>query len=331
MLFHGKNSRERKEIAMRRNRKNNAKKERIIMFASSAFVLAALTMTGIYMKSRNAESENDGYTIDFTAIEDNTEEKYQEIAQNTETDSLDMQETLEDDLDYVPMEAGSSLIEIPGLTDDGVQEAEQLPNTTHMSEMTELPKTEQPKTDLPMEELPEVDLAEAEDKLQEETQEEEQEQTEEKRETAAQDVVVVKELSFSEEEGLLRPVSGETLIPYSMNAGTYFATLDQYKYNPALMLSAVEGSAVCACAEGRVINIFENEEIGHAITMDLGNGYELTYGQLDNICVALNSYVNPGEQIASVAAPTKYYSVEGSNLYLELKKDGKPLNPESLF
>ena len=71
---------------MRRNnnRKNNAKRERIIMFASSAFVLAALTMTGIYMKSRNVESQDDGYTIDFTALEDSTDDKYEEIAQNTE-------------------------------------------------------------------------------------------------------------------------------------------------------------------------------------------------------------------------------------------------------
>ncbi len=86
-----------------------------------------------------------------------------------------------------------------------------------------------------------------------------------------------------------------------------------------------------ACAEGRVVSIFENEEIGHAITMDLGDGYMITYGQLKGINVTLNSYVEPGEAIASVAAPTKYYSREGSNLYLQLTKDGAPVNPESLF
>ena len=53
---------------MRRNRRNNAKKERAIMIASSAFVLTALTMTGIYMKSSNVEQQDDGYTIDFTSF-----------------------------------------------------------------------------------------------------------------------------------------------------------------------------------------------------------------------------------------------------------------------
>ena len=60
---------------MRKNRRNNAKKERTIMIASSVFVLAALTMTGIYMKSNNTEEQGDGYTIDFTALEDNVENK----------------------------------------------------------------------------------------------------------------------------------------------------------------------------------------------------------------------------------------------------------------
>ena len=45
---------------MRRNRKSGIHKERIIMLASSAFVLAALTMTGVYMKGQNVESKDDG-------------------------------------------------------------------------------------------------------------------------------------------------------------------------------------------------------------------------------------------------------------------------------
>ena len=43
---------------MRRNKKSGINKERIIMLASSAFVLAALTMTGVYMKGQNVESRD---------------------------------------------------------------------------------------------------------------------------------------------------------------------------------------------------------------------------------------------------------------------------------
>lgn len=304
---------------MRRNnnRRDNAKKERIVMLASSAFVLAALTMTGIYMKSRNVESEDNGYTIDFTALEDSVDDKYQEIAQNTETNRTNEPEMLEDDLDYPPMEVGSGLVEIPGLTDNLMEEAdlahaEQLPDIAEMAEQ------------------PDVEPMEAPEVIPEETPEEIPEAAEHE-EATSQDVVVDRVLHFSEANGLLKPVSGDTVIPYSMDRSTYFSTLDQYKYNDAVMIGAEEGSAVSACAEGRVVSIFENEEIGHAVTMDLGDGYMITYGQLNGINVTLNSYVDPGEVIASVAAPTKYYSREGSNLYLQLMKDGVPVNPESLF
>lgn len=307
---------------MRRNnnRKNNAKRERIIMFASSAFVLAALTMTGIYMKSRNVESQDDGYTIDFTALEDSTDDKYEEIAQNTEVNQENAPDGLEDDLDYTPMEVGSGLIEIPGLTDGNVEEEMELPQIEPQADPVSEAETI-------LEEKPEV-IAEA---PQEEEPEEEPQPEPQPEQAAAQDVIVARELHFSEENGLLKPVNGTAVIPYSMDGSTYFATLDLYKYNPALMIGTEEGSAVTACAEGKVVNIFENEEIGHAVTMDLGNGYQLTYGQLKDINVTLDSYVNPGDVFASVAAPTKYFCREGSNLYLMLTKDGAYINPESLF
>lgn len=285
------------------------------MLASSAFVLAALTMTGIYMKSRNVDSEDNGYTIDFTAMEDSADNKYQEIAQNTETDLESVPEVLEDDLDYTPMEVGSGLVEIPGLTDDLTEELETPPTEQLLNE-----------TDTSLLEKPDAEPVEAPEEEPEETPEET-----ENEEAVSQDVIMDRTLHFSETDGLIKPVNGNTVIPYSMDGSTYFATLDQYKYNPALMIGAEEGAVVSACAEGRVVNIFENEEIGHAVTMDLGDGYMITYGQLSGINVALNSYVDPGEAIASVAAPTKYYTREGSNLYLLLTKDGVPVDPESFF
>ena len=53
---------------MRKNGRNNIGKERLIMIASSAFVMAALTMTGVYVKEQKQE-KNDGYTLDFNSLE----------------------------------------------------------------------------------------------------------------------------------------------------------------------------------------------------------------------------------------------------------------------
>ena len=145
------------------------------------------------------------------------------------------------------------------------------------------------------------------------------------------ELTVEKTLHFTESDGMQKPVQSDILMHYSMDKSIYFATLDQYKHNPATIFSAEEGMTVTACAQGKVTSIFENEEIGKAVTLDLGDGYEATYGQLAEITVKENAYVNPGETIGSVAAPTKYYSAEGSNVYFALTHNGDPVNGEALF
>ena len=136
-------------------------------------------------------------------------------------------------------------------------------------------------------------------------------------------------LNFTDEDTLVWPISGNILVNFSMDQTIYFPTLDQYKYNPAIVIEAHEGDLITAAAAGKVTGVYEDREIGKAVTMDLGNGYEVTYGQLDNILVSEGSYVAKGDVIAQVASPTKYYSVEGTNVYFKLTKDGVPVNPMS--
>jgi len=134
-------------------------------------------------------------------------------------------------------------------------------------------------------------------------------------------------LTFSMEEGLALPVAGEVLLPYSMDKTVYFETLDQYRYNPAIIISANVGDIITATTDGIVTQIYEDPQLGKCLIMDLGDGYTLTYGQLENIAVKEGEYIESGAFIASVAEPTKYFSVEGSNLYFALKKEGMPMNP----
>ena len=136
-------------------------------------------------------------------------------------------------------------------------------------------------------------------------------------------------LNYEEGDALVWPVVGNVLINYSMDKTIYFPTLDQYKYNPAIVIQANEGDMITAAAAGKVTSVFQDAQIGTAVTMDIGNGYEVTYGQLANVLVSEGSYVSAGDMIAQVAAPTRYYSVEGTNVYFMLTKDGEPINPMS--
>ncbi len=123
-------------------------------------------------------------------------------------------------------------------------------------------------------------------------------------------------LMFTENDTLMWPVEGNVILEFSMNASVYFATLDQYKYNPAMLIQSEEGTMVAAAADCVVTKVGSNEEIGTYVVMSLGGDYELTYGQLKSLKVSEGDIVNAGDIIGLVSAPTKYYVVEGCNLYV---------------
>ena len=132
-------------------------------------------------------------------------------------------------------------------------------------------------------------------------------------------------LHFSEE--LLWPMEGNVIINYSMDSTVYFPTLDQYKYNPALIFGAEEGAQVVSAAKGIVDSITTNDETGTTIRMNLGDQYTLIYGQLENVAVAEGDVVERGQLLGYVAQPTKYYCKEGTNLYFAMEKDGAAEDP----
>ena len=148
--------------------------------------------------------------------------------------------------------------------------------------------------------------------------------TEETADTAA---LAQPELNFSEDSTMLWPVSGEVLIDYSMDATTYFQTLDQYKCNSALILGSAVDEPVQAAANGQVLSVIENEETGTTLTMDLGNGYQAIYGQLKDLTVSEGQTVSAGTIIGYVNEPTKYYVKEGANLYFAMRKEGEIIDP----
>lgn len=289
---------------MKRSRSSTIKRERILMMISSLFVLAALTVTGIYMRGKNEKGKNDGYTIDFEALENQVQNKYAEIEAQQKKNELKAQDNLtakanpgENDLDYAPVEepnvsVGSGMVKNPVVTKKAEPEAQVM-----VEDPVDIP-LEQPETVHPAE---------------------------------LTSPVISEELHFAEADKIMMPVSGDIKIPFNMSGSVYFQTLDQYKYNPALIIGTAEGTPVKAGVAGKVIDVFENEEIGHALILDLGDGYQAVYGQLSDISVTIGSIVEKDTVIAKINKPTKYYSLEGPNLYFQVLKDKNPVDPQKLF
>lgn len=143
--------------------------------------------------------------------------------------------------------------------------------------------------------------------------------------------LMVPSMQYNGEQELIWPVPGNVILPYSMETTVYFKTLKAYKCNPAMLIGAEEGTSVFAAYEGIVKDISDTKEYGTVVTIDMGNGYEAKYGQLANVCVAVNDVMTMAGKIGDVAKPSSYYAEEGAHLYFAIEKDGEPVNPMSLM
>lgn len=134
-------------------------------------------------------------------------------------------------------------------------------------------------------------------------------------------------INFDLSSTLVWPVEGNILIDYDMENTIYFATLDLYKCSDAVCIQSEVGTPVYAGHACVIEEISYNSEIGNNVTVSMGNGYMVTYGQLKDVQVEKGATLEEGELIGYIGNPTKYYSVEGANLYIKMTHNGEPVDP----
>ena len=277
-----------------RRKKNSLRREKIIMISASAFVLTALTMAGVYVREQS--KANDEYRVDLSQLDGQTvAEKTDEINENLQLSQNNV--IIADDLDADPnfWEVDSHGVEndFEVKTDEKVTAEQAEENITAVAEDNEG---------------------------------EELAQTEETLEAGAENVIAPN-YNFPGLMQMQWPLYGDLIMNYSMDQTVYFETLGQYRYNPALVIKASVGDKVKACANGVVTEVYQSTELGNVVVMDIGDGYELTYGQLEDITVVPGNVIETGTLLGTVAEPSVYYTSEGSNLYLKMTKDGAAVNP----
>lgn len=269
--------------------KGMMKKEKILRIALSGALVAAVTVAGVTM-----------YRVE-------SNEKKQESGQEEEL-AMEEPSGLSEGQREV-MENGADEPETTDVTanDAQAENTQALEGGDNTSSQEESSQTEQ--------EIPQP------------TEETADGQSLEGTETENTSASVQPEINFTEDSSMLWPVSGQVVIDYSMDGTTYFSTLDQYKYNSAVVLAATAGDPVQAAANGKVVSVAENEETGTTVTLDMGNGYQAIYGQLKDLAVTEGQTVESGTVLGYVNDPTKYYVKEGANLYFAMTKDGAAVDP----
>lgn len=125
--------------------------------------------------------------------------------------------------------------------------------------------------------------------------------------------------------------SGEIVIPYSMDGAVYFATLDHYSNNPAVMIKSIVGQPILSMISGTVVDILENEYIGNAVVIesdDISVTYGLLYASND---IEVGTTINVGDFIGRTSEPTKHYAIEGTIQYIMITENGEPIDPVEFY
>ena len=329
-------NRKEKEGPMRR-RRSSFRREKAIMLASSCLVLTALTVTGLYVRNLGKEDEPEENVVDFTALEDEEESL---TMLGSQTGDQEEGQAAEAGAASDGQAAGDqNSADEPDVWDEaeeqGMDAAAEDPAAENVAAGDAVAAEDADGAEDAAAEGAEVEIAagadgdsageaalaaNASDAIAK------SENTGEEDEDAMSASTL---LDFTDSDTLVWPIVGNVLVNYSMDKTVYFATLNQYKYSPAIVIAATEGEEITAAADGQVTDVYQDPETGTTVVMNLGDGYELTYGQLTDLAVAEGDMVITGDLIGKVAAPTMYYSVEGTNVYFKLTKDGVPVDPMS--
>ena len=138
--------------------------------------------------------------------------------------------------------------------------------------------------------------------------------------------------AFTDEDEMIWPVYGDVAMIFSQDALIYNATLDQWRTNDDLRISAQEGTPVRATAAGRVAEIGQDHVYGNFVRIYNGNGWETIFGQLmDGILVAEGDIVQTGQVIGGVGRPTDFTILDGHHVSLRVLQDNVLVDPKSVL
>ena len=116
--------------------------------------------------------------------------------------------------------------------------------------------------------------------------------------------------------------------------GKYYIkkTLNEWSVHNGVDFLAEEGAAVVAICDGTVTSVRNEYGMGNIVEITHADGLVSSYFSLgDDIEVSEGDKVKKGDKIGSVSTSAAYECAEGAHLHLEMKKDGKFVNPANYF
>ena len=94
------------------------------------------------------------------------------------------------------------------------------------------------------------------------------------------------------------PVSGQEIMPYSVEALSYNETTRDWRTHDGVDLSCEENTEVMAAADGKVYTTYEDDNLGHTVVILHQGGYATRYASLrEDLLVKVGDVVTMGQPI----------------------------------
>ncbi len=139
-------------------------------------------------------------------------------------------------------------------------------------------------------------------------------------------LVLGKGLSIIDKKGKLRyPVPGKVLNKFGRHRDRKYGT---FIVNNGVDLKVPSGTPVRAVFDGKVLFTGKLEGYGNLVILGHGEKYHSLYGHMDKIKVKTGDIVGEGN-ILGTSGDTG--SLVGPTLYLEMRHEGKPIEPTRWF
>ena len=130
---------------------------------------------------------------------------------------------------------------------------------------------------------------------------------------------------------ITRPVSGDTVLDYAMEALSYNPTTRDWRVHNGIDIAAEPGTEVCAAADGTVYTVYEDETMGTTVVIRHDGGYITKYSSLaEEVSVTAGQTVEAGDVIGTVGCTALLETAIGDHVHFSVTCNGENVDPTFL-
>lgn len=123
------------------------------------------------------------------------------------------------------------------------------------------------------------------------------------------------------------PMGTDIIKDFSNGEMVFSQTMGDWRVHNGVDFGGAAGNRVDAVADGEIIAVYEDSFLGTVIEIDHGNAMTVSYcGLKKGSTLAKGTFVKSGDKIGSLGS-VPVESADGDHLHLEVKVDGKTVDP----